>query len=155
MVYDPTKDDYGYDEELTLEENRENLRARSKYLYKWASDNALSCHAAGAEARAQYLESCEDYDDESMKCIEENDGWAWVEGHLEDYAMVDTMNAWVEQGTIYAKSSYGWMLDAVGYDIPGCMDYVRTWCDQNDWYHNMDALKAVLAKDWYDMWEED
>ncbi len=156
MSYRPTKDDYEYDVDISLEENQQNCSDRTAYLYQWAKDNSHSCHAAGAEARAQYLESCNYGNEEDMRYTDEMDAWDWVKGHLEDYAMSDTMDAWVEAGTMYTKSNYGWMLDAVGYDIPGVMSYVKEWCDSLDgnWYDKMDELKTIIAKDHYDMWDE-
>ena len=160
MVYDSVKDDYEYDESLSADENRDNMRARMNHLYQWAKDNwGTSCHAGGCEARAQYLESCIYNDDDDLD-VDERDGWDWVKSHLEDYAMNDIMDEWVKNNSIYPESTeyggngYGWMLDAVGYDIPHTMMYVRNWLDDNEWYHQMDAVKAVIAKDYYDMWEE-
>ena len=154
MSYNPVKDDYEYNPELTADENRANMVARSQHLYQWAKDNwGYSCHAAGCEARAQWLESCS-YNDDDQLDVNENDGWSWVEAQLDDYAMVDILDAMVEQKTISAECSYGWMLDAVGYDTPGCMDYLKQWLDDNG-YYQLDELKEVLAEDWYDMWEED
>ena len=162
MSYDPVKDDYEYDENLSADENRDNMRARMNHLYQWAKDNwTVSCHAGGCEARAQWLESCIYNDDDALD-VDENYGWDYVKALLEDYAMRDIMDEWVENGSIYPKNpayggnGFGWMLDAVGYDIPGIMDYVKEWCDDK-WtdYDKMDALKKVIAKDWYDMWDEE
>ena len=154
MTYDATKDDYEYFPELSLEQNQENLEARWRYLYQWAKDNwGHSCHAAGAEARAQYLESCPD-DEETLQTIDENDGWAWVESLLEDYGMVDIMNSWIERGSMYpSESTYGangyeWMLDAVGYDIPGTVFYVQEWLENPyTFYERKDDIRALLAKE--------
>ena len=120
MTYDPTKDDYEYDENLTPDENRENMDARSNYLYEWARENwGRSCHAGGAEARAQYLEMCYWNDDDCLE-VDENDAWDMVKSWLEDYAMVQILDDMVEDGSIYlpdekcgyGKNGYGWMLDA-------------------------------------------
>lgn len=157
MSYDPTWMNYEYDEDISLEENQKNLRDRSSHLYRWAKDNwKSSCHAAGCEAVAQYLESCPSETEEDLGWILESDGWVWAEGQLESYAMVEIMDAWVEAGTMYTESSYGWMLDAVGYDIPGVMEYVKEWCDSlaGKWYPKMDELKAIIAEEWHDMWDE-
>ena len=160
MVYDSVKDDYEYDESLSADENRDNMRARMYHLYQWAKENwGTSCHAGGAEARAQYLESCSYNDDDGLD-VNENDGWDYVQAHLDDYAMVDIMNGWVERGSIYPETKeyggngYEWMLDAVGYDIPHIMMYVRNWLDDNEWYEKSDDVKTLIAKDYYDMWEE-
>ena len=160
MVYDPVNDDYEYDESLSADDNRDNMRARMYHLYQWAKDNwGYSCHAGGCEARAQYLEACIYNDDDDLD-VDEMDAYNWVESLLDDYAMRETMDEWVERGSIYPKSreyggnGYGWMLDAVGYDIPHIMMYVKKWCDDNEWYDSMDALKAVIAKDYSDMWDE-
>jgi len=163
MSYDPKRHDYEYNENLTADENRENMTARYNYLYQWAKENwSYSCHAAGCEARAQYLESCS-YNDDDQLDVNENDGWSWVEAQLEDYAMTDILDDMVKNNSIYwpenkagyGGNGYGWMLDAVGYDIPGSMDYIHTWLENNEWYHNTDALKKVITKDYYDMWNEE
>ena len=162
MSYDPTKDDYEYNPELTADENRANMVARYEHLYQWAKDNwGYSCHAAGAEARAQYLEMCVCNDDDNLD-VDEDYGWEVVKEWLDEYAMVEILDQMVEDGSIYppeerrgyGNNGYGWMLDAVGYDIPGCMDYLKEWLDNND-YYQLDELKKVLAKDWHDMWEDD
>ena len=161
MVYDPVKDDYEYDESLSADENRDNMKARYNHLYQWAKDNwGSSCHAGGCEARAQWLESCS-YNDDDQLDVDENYGWDYVKDLLDDYAMVDILDQMVVDGSIYppeercgyGKNGYGWMLDAVGYDIPGCMDYIYTWLDEND-YHKAEEMKAIIAKDYHDMWDE-
>ena len=163
MTYDPKKDTYEYDENLSLEENHMNMSARMSYLYDRAKElhSYYDCHWSGCEARAQYLES-RLYDDD-LEGMDEMDGWDFVEGHLEDYAMKDIMDSWVERGTIYPESKvyggngYEWMLESAGWDIPGVMEYVKNWCDNTldgKWYEKMDELKAIIAKDYYDMWEE-
>ena len=160
MTYDP-KTDYAYDESLTPDENRDNLRARYTYLYKWARDNwTTSCHAGGAEARAQYLECCSWNDDDQLD-VDEIDGWDLVEGWLEDYAMVEILDDMIEDGSIYlpeekrgyGQNGYGWMLAAVGYDINGSMDYIKRYLDKYD-YDRADEVKAIIAKDYYDMWDD-
>lgn len=152
-MYDPTKDDYEYDSSLTADENRANLEARMNHLYEWARENPKSLHAAGCEARAQWLESCS-YNDDDQLDVDENDGWQWVEAQLEDYAMVEILDTMVEKNSYSAQSGYSWMLDAVGYDIPGCMDYIYQYLENYD-YHQEDKVKAVITKDYYDMWEEE
>ena len=128
MTYDPKEDDYEYFPELSLEENQKNLEERYRYLYQWARENwGWSCHAGGAEARAQYLESCYYGNEEDLATLDENDGCDWVEDHLDDYAMVYILNSWVKRGSMYpeetgyGKNGYEWMLDAVGYDVGGCV----------------------------------
>ena len=133
------------------------------HLYQWAKDNwGYSCHAGGCEARAQYLEMCIDNDDDDLD-VNENDGWDVVKDMLWDYGMPDILDNMVKDGSIYTpeercgygKNGYGWMLDAVGYDMNGIMDVVKEWLDDNEGYDNTDEIRMIIAKDYYDMWDEE
>ena len=151
MVYNPAKDDYVYDESLSLEENQENLHARVKYLYQWAQDNwKHSIHAPSMEARAQYLESYS-YSDE-LEDVDESYYMDPTESMLEDH-MPAILDYWLETGKWvncenYHNSTYEWMLWAVGHEYYNTQCLVKEWLDENPWYDHREEILKIMG------WEE-
>ena len=145
MTYDPTKDDFAYDFDLSEQENRVNCRARWQYLEDWARDNwDTSCHAAGCAARAEYLYERANSDLEFLQETYEPDGWVLAESLLEDYGMVEILDKWVERGEPTCDwGSYDWMLWATGYDIPNTVEYVNDWLEKND-YHQAEKINQLF-----------
>ena len=151
MKYDPTNDEYEYDEEVSLEENRERCTARWEYLEKWAEDNwDHSCHAAGAAARAEYLYHRID-DDELLRDADEiREGWVETENLLLDGCHMEAiMDKWIEKGDMTCDwGSYDWMLWAVGYDIPNTVLFVQEWLDtgKGRWYEKGDEIREIMKR---------
>ena len=50
-----------------------------------------------------------------------------------------------------------WMLDAVGYDVNGMLDYIKEYLDgfYGRDYDKKEEIRRIITKDYYDMWEED
>ncbi len=146
MTYDPKKDDYEWQEDLSEDENLRNLENRYQFLYQRSKELwSHSIHAPGCEARAQYLESVSFSDVESIRECDEMDAWHITESMMEDHMYV-ILEEWIYYGSpaeAYKKGVYQWMLWATGFQLYDTYEIVVKWLDENDYDQRNDIMEMM------------
>ncbi len=149
MTYDPKRDDWEWNEELSDDENQTNLSERMAYLYQWSKENWMtSIHAPGAECRAQHLESLMYMSEEDIRECDEMNAWVITEDLMECH-MYEILEEWIRYGSpenAYKDGGYQWMLWATGFQIYDTYEIVVKWLDDNNDYDQRNDIMEMMSQ---------